>query len=48
MLGKCYEVCIVSLVSYKALGVFLSDLFIYNLLAKSDACEVLRNVVQFL
>ena len=38
-LGKCYESCIVSLVSCGVLGVFLSDLSLYNILGESDGWE---------
>ena len=39
---KCYERYIVSLFSYRILGVFLPDLLFYNLKAESDAWDVLR------
>ena len=47
MLGKCYEHCIVSFVSYRVSGVFLSDLFLYNLYEESDTWEVLQMLYNF-
>ena len=41
MLGKCHKRFKVSLVSYRVSGVFLSDLFVYNLKVESDAWELL-------
>ena len=46
-LGKCYECCIVSLLSYRISGVFLSDLLFYNLYADSDAWDLLPMFYSF-
>ena len=44
---KCYEHCIVSLVSYRVSRVFPLDFFLYNLLVKSDTWEVLETFYSF-
>ena len=46
-LGKCYECCIVSLVSCGVLGVLLSNLSLHNLLGESKDWEVLRSLYSF-